>query len=434
MQDPGSDPYVPGRGDPSYAVRHYDLRLAYGVDRNRLEGHAELDVEILHPTDRLRLDLVGLRVGKVLVDGTAPARHRHHNRHLTVHLGAEAAAGHRLSLRVTYSGNPHPVVDRTFGDAGWEELTDGSLVAAQPHGAATWYPCNDRPDDKATYRLAITVASPYEVAAAGTLQSAQRGGSSRTWEFTQDAPTPTYLMAVQIGRGRRIVQEASVPMEAVVPLGQEEAFHAAFGRQPEMLAAFEERFGPYPFDGYTVFIADDDLEIPLESQSLSTFGRNFLSTDWEEERLIAHELAHQWFGNSLTVRRWQDIWLHEGFACYAEWLWSEASGRRTAAEHAAHHWSRLDRLDQDLVLGDPGPRDMFDDRVYKRGALTLQALRSTVGDDAFFALLRDWAAEHRHGQISTTGFVNFALGHTGADLDALFTRWLWSAPLPPLPS
>ena len=133
------------------------------------------------------------------------------------------------------------------------------------------------------------------------------------------------------------------------------AARAAFADQPRMLETFARLFGPYPFDAYTVVVTDDLLEIPLESQTLSTFGSNHLSRDWEAQRLIAHELAHQWFGNTVTAASLRDIWLHEGFACYAEWLWSEAIGRTTAQEEAERHHALLARLPQDLVLTDPGP-------------------------------------------------------------------------------
>ncbi len=180
-------------------------------------------------------------------------------------------------------------------------------------------------------------------------------------------------------------------------------------------------------------VTEDELEIPLESQGLSTFGANFLTTDWQAERLIAHELSHQWFGNSLTLGHWRDIWLHEGFACYSEWLWSEESGKDSAHERAVEHWRLLEDADQDLVLGDPGPELMFDDRVYKRGALLLHALRLTLGDGEFFELLRDWVSEHAHSTVSTEMFIDFAERTTGLDLKEFFDAWLTQEELPDLP-
>jgi len=201
-----------------------------------------------------------------------------------------------------------------------------------------------------------------------------------------------------------------------------------------MMDFFVSTFGPYPFGGYRVVVTDDELEIPLEAQGLAAFGSNFLTEDWDAVRLVAHELAHQWFGNSLTLGAWRDIWLHEGFACYSEWLWSEESGSDTAHDRAAAHWRRLKQLPKDLRLGDPGPDDMFDDRVYKRGALLLHALRLTVGDDDFFALLREWVARHAHSSVTTQMFRDLAEEVTGRDLTKLFTAWLDELALPELPS
>jgi aminopeptidase N len=201
-----------------------------------------------------------------------------------------------------------------------------------------------------------------------------------------------------------------------------------------MIEVFENFFGPYPFDAYIAVVADDELEIPIEAQGMSIFGVNHLTTGWESERLIAHELAHQWFGNSLTLADWRDIWLHEGFAAYAEWLWSEASGQRTADDHARRWHRRLARQPQHLVLADPGPDDLFDDRVYKRGALTLHALRLTVGDVAFLRILREWTATHRHASVRTDDFVELVEQSSAmSDPKAFFERWLRVQRLPALP-
>lgn len=428
----GADPYVPGHGDLSYDVTHYDLDLTYSVEGNRLDGTARLECTIREDTSELALDLHALDVTKVTVDGAA-AKYRDRTGTLTVRLGDTVAAGESLTVTVRYHGHPTPEKTRHLGAAGWEELTDGVIVAGQPHGAPSWFPCNDRPSNKATYRMGITVAAGYRVVANGRLLSNRRRSSTVTWVYEQLQPMATYLATVHIGRYELRTEDGDVPMHAVVPRRLLGTYDDAFGDQRAMIDAFSRFFGPYPFDAYTVVVTDDDLEIPLEAQGLSAFGANFLTSDWDSVRLVAHELSHQWFGNSLTLGSWQDIWLHEGFACYAEWIWSEESGGPSAHDRAEEHHDKLSGLDQDLVLADPGPELMFDDRVYKRGALTLHALRLTVGDDAFFALLRAWTDKHAHGTVNTPAFVEFAELSTGQDLAELFDVWLNRATLPDLP-
>ncbi|WP_210650907.1 M1 family metallopeptidase [Nocardioides sp. SYSU D00065] len=425
-----TDPYVPDHGDTSFGVRHYSLGLAYKVVGNRLDGDARLTCVAHADLESITLDLAGLRVAKVWVRGRQV---RHHHRRNRLEVPVSASRGEEFEVRVGYSGNPQPVRARHLGTAGWEELADGVIVAAQPHGAPTWFPCNDRPADKATY--AVTVAAPqdYHVAMSGELTGRTRRGSTVEWTYEMTTPMATYLATCQIGR--YVSRELSDRVVVVAPGDLSgPAYDASFGQQPAMMDFFEERFGDYPFDTYTCVVTDDDLEIPLESQSLSTFGRNFASEDWDAVRLVAHELAHQWFGNAVTLTEWKDIWLHEGFACYAEWLWSEQSGRRSAHECARHHHELLADLDQDLLLADPGPELMFDDRVYKRGALTLHALRTTVGDDAFFSVLRTWVADNTGGSVTTADFEALVEDVTGSPQGALLDAWLRELPLPDLPS
>lgn len=431
--EPTADPYVPGHGDPAYDVLGYDLELEYSVETNKLSGTASLRVVAREDLDRLTLDLHALRVSKVTVDGAQPGRYSQRPGRLVVKTRRPVEAGQEVTVVVTYAGTPRPMPGPD-GEAGWEELADGAIVASQPHGAPSWFPCNDRPSDKAAYRISLTVPSEYHVVANGTLTSSRRRASTTTWVYEQPEPMATYLATVQIGRYvRRTLHEGPTPVHAVFPPTAATAVERAFARQGEMLDVFVDAFGPYPFAAYTVVVTEDALEIPLEAQGLSVFSQGFLSTGWESQRLIAHELSHQWFGNSLTASRWQDIWLHEGFACYAEWVWSEASGGRSADALADEHHARLAALPQDLLLGDPGTDDMFDDRVYKRGALTLHALRGTVGDDAFWRTLRAWVAEHRHGSVTTADLVEIATRESGEDLVDLFAAWLAAPALPELP-
>ena len=429
----GTDPYVPRHGDASYDVLHYDLDLAYKVEGNRLDGEATLTCRPLVEAEALHLDLHHLRAEKVWVDGRT-RRFTHRRGRLTVPVAL--SPGTDLTVRVRYSGTPKPLRARGLGSAGWEELEDGVIVAAQPHGAPSWFPCNDRPDTKATYSVALAAPQGYTVAVSGELQRTRRKGNATTWEYEQPVPMATYLATVQIGRYREIAQRgAPVPVRTLVPpeIGRTD-LRGSFDLQPRMLSFFAERFGPYPFGSYTAVITEDELEIPLESQGLSTFGSNGVDTDWESVRLIAHELSHQWFGNSVTLARWQDIWLHEGFACYCEWLWSEETGRSSVqAEVETHHALLLGLPQDDLVLAEPGADLMFDDRVYKRGALAVHALRLEVGEAAFFALVRSWLERHRAGTVTTEMFLEHASEQAGRDLSGVLGPWLFETALPPCP-
>lgn len=427
------DDYFPEYGDASYDVLHYDLRLVFRIETNHLKGWAELRGVARKDLDVLRLDLQGFDVSKVRVDVVPVAKYALKRGKLLVRTSRPIPAGQEFRLAVRYEGRPRPVSDGSDG-MGWEELTDGVLVAGQTNGAPSWFPCNDRPNSKASYRIEVTAASRYHVVANGQLVSRHQGAGSTTWVYEQPEPMATYLATVQIGRYvAREVPDAPVPMTAVLPGERLDDYTAGFGRQTEMMDFFVETFGPYPFGSYSVVITEDELEIPLEAQGLSIFGSNFLTDAWESVRLVAHEMAHQWFGNSVTAETWRDIWLHEGFACYAEWLWSEQSGGPTADEHARAHWQKLADKPQDLVLGDPGPDDMFDDRVYKRGALLLHVLRANLGDETFFGLLREWTARHCYGSVTTEMFIDLAEELAGRPLNAVFTPWLSKPELPQLP-
>lgn len=427
-----ADPWFPTHGDLRWSAEHYDLALEYNVNTNRLDAAATVRVRALVATRELAFDLRDLTVRKVLVDGGAPDKVTHKGGRLRVRLSGVLEPDAVATVRIAYAGKPAPVPG-LFGPAGWEELVDGALVAAQPYGAPSWFPCNDRASDKASYRIAATVPDGWTVTANGRLAGRSAKGGRTTWVHEQRQPTSPYLASLQVGRF--VVDQVaclSEQVEIVRPRAVAAGAGTAFARQGEMLDFFTGVFGPYPFDVYRAVIAAEPLEIPLEAQSFSHFGTNHVPAVWENERLVAHELAHQWFGNAITARRWVDIWLHEGFACYAEWLWSERSGGWSTERRARHHHAKLAALPQDLVLADPGLADMFDDRVYKRGALTLHALRVELGDAAFFELVRTWVAEHVHGLVDTDDFRRLVARY-GAAAERVLGEWLDNLPLPAIP-
>jgi aminopeptidase N len=431
---PVIDPYLPGNGNFGYRVSRYELELEYKVSINRLAGSATITAVTLSALRSFTLDLADtLAVSRVSVNGRRPAQYRHSAGKLSITLPATLPSGAAMTIVVRYNGTPRPI-DTEWGEVGFEELSDGSLVAGQPNGAASWFPCDDHPSSKASYRIQIGTDSPYYALANGDLVSRRARAGQTVWTYELAEPTSSYLITLQIGmyESQRLTK-SPVPMNAVLPARLRREFDHDFEQQPQMMKLFIKLFGPYPLaSGYTVVITDDDLEIPLEAQGISIFGANHCDGNNGAERLIAHELAHQWFGNSVTARRWRDIWLHEGFACYAEWLWSENSGGPSAADWARHYYERLWALPQDLLLSDPGPTDMFDDRVYKRGALTLHVLRTRIGDTNFFALLRDWTHRYRHSTAFTDDFTGLAAGYTHEPLQPLWQAWLYSKALPPL--
>ncbi|MGX5188096.1 M1 family metallopeptidase [Streptomyces avermitilis] len=431
-----ADPYFPTHGDARYRGHRYELALDYRPGPNRLAGTARLNaIAGRAPLAEFQLNLADFRIGRVRVDGKAP-HYTHRGGRLRVRPPKPVRADAAFTVEVHWSGNPKPV-DSAWGGLGWEELEDGALVASQPVGAPSWYPCNDRPADKAAYQLSITTPSAYAVVACGRLLIRTTKASTTTWVYEQPAPTSSYLVGLSIGKYQTVLLGdpglGGVPQTGHIPAHLVTEFSRAFARQAAMTELFEELFGPYPFGEYAVVVTEEELDVPVEAQGLSLFGANHVDGKPGSERLVAHELAHQWFGNSVTIADWRHIWLNEGFAKYAEWLWSERSGGRTAQQLATLAHRKLSSLPQDLRLADPGRKLTFDDRLYERGGLVLHAVRCALGDEGFFRMLHGWAGVHRGGVVTTAAFTTHAARFSAQPLDELFTAWLEETALPSLP-
>lgn len=420
------DPYTGVDYNLGFHIHSYELDLDYNAGPNHLNATALLTVTNYRELKTLTLDLANnLRVSRVNIAGFGETpsdvlslrRYRQSNNKLHLTFAQELPADLSFSIEIRYAGSPRPLRS-PWGEVGWEETDEGALVAGQPNGAPSWFPCDDTPDEKARYRIRVTTHRDVVAVATGDLVKESTAGAKISREFVVDYPMSTYLAALYVGPFRPESMRAAqlgrreVPVTAWLPEGTpasrqvRQNFHSDFGAQTDMIEAYSEMFGPYPFPAYEVVVTAEAMEIPLEAQAMSMFGCNHADGKGTWERLIAHELSHQWFGNSVGLVEWRDIWLNEGFACYSEWLWFEHSRQIPASHHAWVHYRKLLEKPQDLVLCDPGSDDMFDDRVYKRGALTIHALRMELGDEAFFQLVHRWTTEHKMSLVETRDLEN----------------------------
>ncbi|MFJ5697473.1 M1 family aminopeptidase [Arthrobacter sp. NPDC093139] len=640
--DPGlGDPYYPLDGNGGYDVTRYSLDLSFDPATGALAGSATIRADATQDLSSFNLDLDGLDVNAVTVDGEN-ATHTRSEGELTVTPAAGIRNGTKFEAEIAYSGIPTLLLDQ-FGPSGFFHTDDGSLVIGQPHVAATWFPANDHPLDKAAFTFRITVPEGREVVANGLLRDHVTADGKATWTWQADEPMATYLATASVGQfelskytkdrisyvdaidpdlfspvvkaktGKnfawshsglnsytRLTRTITVPKTGAAlsfwlqrnienaydftfvearPAGSGDwttlkddtghtsgnpgvacpnllALHpflkhyltdkgdgkctstgatgnwwaatgpstgweswgvnlsrfagkklevsityvsdgvlpfdgvfvddiavstgegstsfeddgnkmdgwaasgppegsppsedrwtagrdappslggraqASFERQPEIIRFLSGYFGGYPFKAAGGIVDDlDQLGFALENQTRPIYSKYFFADQLGADSVVVHELAHQWVGDDLAVETWRDIWLNEGFATYAEWLWSGKEGRETpqqifdfyarAIPAEAPFWA--------VTIGDPGPEALFDLAVYARGAMTLHALRTLVGDEVFFDILEEWTESNTGGNVSTADFIKLAERLSGQDLAGFFTMWLYTPSRP----
>jgi len=387
------DEYYPTYGNGGYDVRHYDLDIAYDPGTDRLEGHASIRATATQTLCSFNLDLVGLEVRSVEVAGRRASWSRS-GQELTVTPKRPLNKGHRFKVEVDYDGVPvefilpGPDNIRT----GFMATPDGANVIGQPEVAASWYPVNDHPLDKASYSFDVTVPDGYEVVANGFLRDRDHHRGWTTWEWEAREPMASYLATIDIGYWdvHRWRTDSGIPVydavDSAITGGLRQEIDSSLARQGEILDLLSDAFGPYPFSTVGAIVDNqDDLFFALETQTRPVYSKLFwLDSEGNPTNgdfVVVHELAHQWFGDDVALARWQDIWLNEGFATYAEWLWEEYEGRGTPQEvfQASYDAIPADDPFWAVVIGDPGVDLLFDNAVYVRGAMTLQALRKRWG-------------------------------------------------------
>ncbi|WP_405100588.1 M1 family metallopeptidase [Micromonospora sp. NBC_01412] len=428
------DDYFPRYGNAGYDVTRYTVRVRYDPAKDRLTGTTVVQATAIADLSSFNLDLAGLTVRKVTVDGV-PARHARTGDELVVTPAAGLTSGNGFTAEIGYDGEPKLLRNEALGEGGFRATSDGAVALGQPESASNWYPVNDHPSDKAAYDFEITVPEGLTAVSNGVpLGKTTRAGWT-TWKWAERSPMASYLSTLAIGEFRvtRAEHKGRPVFSAVTTKLPEGAADASIARTVEVADYLEGVFGPYPFGAYGgVVVSEPGIGYALETQSRPVYSANFFRQG-ENTGVVAHELAHQWFGNSVALARWQDIWLNEGLATYAEWLWAEHRGGRTARQSFDAAYLGASGQVWRIPPGKPGATNLFSESVYQRGAMTVHALRAAVGDRAFFELLKTWAADKRDSNATTAEFVALAEQVSGKQLDALFDAWLYGTERPAKP-
>ena len=439
------DRYFPGYGNGGYDVTGYDLEIAYDPADDTLRGRTKVRARAEQNLCSVNLDLLGFDVRRVKVRGHKAGWSRD-GMELTITPKARIEKGSRFSLIVRYSGIPADLRDPFYNlPTAFMPTSDGANVVGQPESAANWFPVNDHPSDKASYSFDVAVPDGYEVVANGRFRGTESDEEGWTrWLWEAEAPMAPYLTTIDIGQwdvNRWRTADGLPVYDAVDPaitgeLRQE--VDSSLGKQGEILELLSSSYGrAYPFDTVGGIVDPErPIAYALETQTRPVYSSIFwLDGNGEPtngDYVVVHELAHQWFGDDIALSRWRDIWLNEGFATYAEFLWTEHTGGPAPQQFYEGALAAFPADDPlwSIAIGDPGVDHLFDQAVYLRGAMTLQALRNEVGDEPFWAVIRRWAKSRAGGHGTTGQFIELAEKVSGRQLDDLFDVWLFTPEKP----
>ena len=420
------DPYFPRDGNGGYDVKHYEVHVRMALRQGRLTGRTVVTAIATRDLTSFQLDLV-LPTDRVRVDGvrarfTRPDRHE-----LRVVPARPISAGHRFRVRVNYHGRPGRA--GYAGERPWVGNSHEVVTMGEPHIAPWWFPANDHPRDKATFDLHVRVPRGRQAVANGRLVGRDVDRHWTRWHWRSRQPMAPYLAFFAAGdfrleRGRTASGTPYVlaVSERLTATEQRRAL-ALMRRTSRVQGWLENRLGDYPFDSTGGLTTSLTPGFALENQTRPTYPYvGGPGQDW----IVAHELAHQWFGDSVSVDGWRDIWLNEGLASWLDLMWDDYRGFASPQDWLLASWEsrHAGASFWDLPIADPGRTRLFDEAVYVRGAMTVQALRHRIGAEDFGTLLRRWVTERRHGNGSTEDFTALAAAVSGQDLTGFFDAWL----------
>ena len=416
------EPFFPGAGNSGYDVVGYNVRLTYRGDET-IDATTGIKAIATRRLRRFSLDFFGPEVREVRVDGRAAPFGRRPGK-LRVPVAQEVEPGRPFNVTVRYRGTPPTIVDPDGTPEGWFRTDDGVIAVGEPQGTAAWIPCNNVPGDKARFDFNIGVPATLKAVANGRLREVERAGGRAWFHWTERAPMSPYLAVLNIGRGELVKTRAwGRPAWTLIDPRLAKGSRPVLAALPEVIRFQSRLFGSYPFHsaGSLVDYAPD-LGYALETQSRPIYAYV------PDLTTVVHETAHQWFGNSVGLERWPEIWLNEGFATWSQWYYAERHGGRSARA-IFERLRRVPAFNQAFWNPPPGrpgsARHLFDSTVYVRGAMAVQALREKIGTKGLLRVLRRWTREHRYGSATIREFIALTEQVAGRNLDPLFDRWLY---------
>ncbi|MEE1810951.1 M1 family metallopeptidase [Streptomyces sp. BE133] len=436
------DPLFPRLGNPGYDVLSYDIGLTYhGSNSKPLDAVTTIEARTTEPLDRINLDFAQGTVRTVEINGLR-ADFAAADEDLVIQPPGRLPAGAPLHITVRHTSDPNGGQD----SGGWLRTADGLAMANQADAAHRVFPSNDHPADKAYFTFRITAPKDLTVVANGLPAGTARNGSETTWTYRTEHPMATELAQVTIGRSTVLKRTGphGLPVRDVVPSADHKRLEPWLSKTPGQLEWMEQQVGPYPFETYGLLVAATDTGFELETQTLSLFERSLFTQTaypkWYVESIMVHELAHQWFGDSVSPRAWSDLWLNEGHASWYEARYAEEHADRPLESRMHDAYIRSDGW---RATGGPPARpdvpapgqklSLFRPVVYDGSALILYALRQEIGESAFDRLERSWVKKHRDSNATTADFVRLASQTAGRDLTSFFDGWLYGEKTPPMP-
>jgi aminopeptidase N len=416
--DGAGDAYYPTDGNGGYDVTGYHVSISYDPQSRHLDGDTVITATATQDLTTFNLDLHGFDVSAVEVDDKPATFERAGEHELVITSPAGVASGATYRTRVRYAGVPKALGESGLGANGWQiSKSGGAFAAGEPHSATSWFPANDTPRDKATFKLTVRVPDGWTVISNGREESSTSDGGWTTSTWVEPNRIATYLTTIGIDKWtfERSTLPGGIPVVSTYAPGTESKREVE-SRLPEIIEFLTAKFGPYPQSAAGGIYINESIGFSLETQTRPIYAT------WAELPVVVHENAHQWFGNSVTVASWADICLNECFASYAQWLWDEAKGGKDLDAEYRTDVARAPNRLWSGKLYDMGAGNEFG-AVYTKGPLALHALRRQIGDPAFDRVLHEWNARHKDGNASWPQFEDLAQEVAQQNLRPFFDAW-----------